>query len=258
MDIREYVKNQDKDIIIHPWEDARIEVIFKLLKKHIDVQNNLDIVDIGCGDAKVIDKLSQKLTNTTFIGIDTALDDNLISKLSQLRDNKQIKLFSSSENLEKQEINADAILLLDIIEHIENDLDFLNVIANSKYVTKDTNILITVPAFQSLYVNRDHWLGHYRRYTTKTLKKLAKENNLGIVKSGYFFSSLILIRFLQKISESKKESQEYLGINNWNGNKWSATLLKKILILDFQITNLISGLGIKIPGLSCYMICKKL
>ncbi|MCY1720836.1 class I SAM-dependent methyltransferase [Prolixibacteraceae bacterium Z1-6] len=257
MDIREYVKNPIQGAILHPWESARIEVVLKLLNQHKKRASNLNIFDIGCGDAKVINTLSKQLKESTFIGIDTALDEELISQLQNILNNPNIKLYKDSKDLTKQNSIADVVLLLDIIEHIEKDADFLAEITSSNYISKDTNVIITVPAFQSLYVNRDTWLGHYRRYTIKMLTELATKNNLEIVQTGYFFSSLVPVRFLQKITERESEPNGYLGINNWNGSKWSADLLKNILVIDYKIGNVFNNLGIKLPGLSCYMICKK-
>lgn len=257
MDIREYVVNNESNSLMHPWESARIEVIINLLKKYVNVHDALNVVDIGCGDAKIIKNLSQKFDNSSFIGVDTALDDELIIQLNQVLNNNHIKLFKNYEDLAKQKVKANFVLLLDIIEHIENDTEFVKNIIPSNFITNDTLFLITVPAFQSLFVNRDTWLGHYRRYTTRSLKHLAKINNLIILKSGYFFSSLLPLRFFQKIVERKNKHEDYQGINNWNGKKWIAKLLETILLIDFHITNFINSFGIKVPGLSCYMICKK-
>ena len=59
--------------------------------------------------------------------------------------------------------SLDVIVAADVLEHIENDLDAFKCICN---LLKDGgNILISVPAMQSMFSYRDEKIGHYRRYS---------------------------------------------------------------------------------------------
>jgi hypothetical protein len=258
MDVREYIENEKSTRVKHPWETARTDVVYILLNSFMKKREESKIIDVGCGDAVIINSLSEKWKETRFYGVDTALNDSHIEELNKQDDSNRISLFGNYEDLKKKHIEANTILLLDILEHIEDDSAFLNSIINSTFVSKEALFLVTVPAYKSLFVNRDIWLGHHRRYTVKKLTALAEENNLEIIRSGYFFASLLPIRLAQKIFEKKKTPTEnYLGINNWNGSRTTAFLVKNMLMADFHITNFLNKLGIKMPGLSCYMICRK-
>ncbi len=78
----------------------------------------------------------------------------------------------------------DTLFSLNVIEHIENDLLALQ---NATYLLKKGgNLVILVPAFSALYNQFDQSLGHFRRYTRKSLKKILEHQNLEIIHTQYF------------------------------------------------------------------------
>ena len=99
----------------------------------------------------------------------------------------------------KEDSLYDLIVASDVIEHIENDDEILNFL--SKILNPAGYILITVPAYNFLYNERDKFLGHYRRYNKETLN-FKVEKYFSTVKSSYynfflFFLSLILFVFIK-------------------------------------------------------------
>jgi len=78
----------------------------------------------------------------------------------------------------------DSVFALNVVEHIE---DHKQAIANCrKLLKKGGHLVILVPAFQAIYNHFDTALGHYRRYTIKTLRPVFQTNNLPIVHFQYF------------------------------------------------------------------------
>lgn len=63
----------------------------------------------------------------------------------------------------------DAILYIDVIEHIENDKEELAYAA--KYLNPGGALIIIVPAHQFLYSPFDKQIGHFRRYSRKRLEQ---------------------------------------------------------------------------------------
>lgn len=61
----------------------------------------------------------------------------------------------------------DAIIYIDVIEHIENDGAELQCANN--HLKKDGHLIILVPAHQWLYSPFDEAIGHFRRYNKKML-----------------------------------------------------------------------------------------
>lgn len=86
----------------------------------------------------------------------------------------------------------DLILLLDVIEHVEHDESFLTHLVG-KYSPQKGKIMITVPAFQSIYGRHDAFLGHYRRYHLKEPEEMIIACGLNVLSSGYLFFSLSLL-----------------------------------------------------------------
>ena len=81
--------------------------------------------------------------------------------------------------------DADLVLMMDVLEHVENDLALLN-----NYVTKvpiGTHFLVTVPAFQFLWSGHDVFLEHYRRYTLSGVTELMERAGLVVEQRAYYF-----------------------------------------------------------------------
>jgi SAM-dependent methyltransferase len=68
----------------------------------------------------------------------------------------------------------DAIVMHDVLEHIESERAAVARLAS--LLSSDTVAVISVPAMQWLFGYHDRQLGHYRRYTKRTLRRaLANE-----------------------------------------------------------------------------------
>jgi len=65
----------------------------------------------------------------------------------------------------------DTILYIDVLEHIEDDLGEMR--AALAHVTPEGKIVVLSPAQPWLYTEFDRALGHYRRYTTRSLRACA-------------------------------------------------------------------------------------
>ena len=101
--------------------------------------------------------------------------------------------------------NVSAVGLFDVIEHIENDVDFLTQLKNC--LPSDSLIYITVPAYKFLWSDLDEYGGHFRRYTLSSLKKLATDANLKVVYASYFFAYLPAITFFLRTLPFKLRSK---------------------------------------------------
>ena len=99
---------------------------------------------------------------------------------------------------------------LDVLEHVEDDNSFLSSIYYR--MPKGGRIILTVPAFMSLWSSEDVKLGHFRRYNRKGLYDLFESNGFRVLYSSYFFSFLYipiwLIRvMLEKLKISKRSEE---------------------------------------------------
>ncbi len=259
MDIKELnVKTKNNKKLNHPWEMARIEVVLDILKPLLkDKTTEKNVLDIGCGDVFFISEFYKRYPNFKPSAVDIAFTDEIINNLKQEYSSFPIDYYKDVKDVNLTCGNADLIFFLDVIEHIENDIDFLKGIKELPYVDNDSLFVITVPAFQGLFCNHDKWLGHYRRYSNKMLREHISKAGLTEVKSGYFFFSLLIPRIIQQLIEKPSNEDKVEGIGNWNKGKAVTNIYKSILTFDYYFTKVLSKIGIRLPGLSTYIICKK-
>ena len=84
----------------------------------------------------------------------------------------------------------DSVFLLNVIEHIEDDI---TAVKNCKFLMKQNgHLILLAPAYKWLYCRFDRELGHYRRYTLRSMKQILKHNGLHIRMGNYFNAAGIL------------------------------------------------------------------
>ena len=243
----------------HPWELSRYTIIKEkvrgIIQKNHHIQNTI-IVDIGCGDAYVISRLSnelKELNSDSFFGVDINFTPEMISNYEI--SGGTVKLFQDIQNIQVDPAKEYVILLNDVIEHVEFHNEFLRSISQKFESSKGTSIFITVPAFENLFSNHDVDLGHYRRYTCDDLQKYSEIAGMNIQASGYFFFSLFLARaILKKFEGPVDRNRVGIGVSAWTGGFLKTKLMQSVLLLDYFILKPFNAIGIRIPGLSAFTI----
>lgn len=242
----------------HPWETVRFEVVLEILKSSFPsiFSGEKLLLDIGCGDAYVSGRLLELMPHARIIALDTSLDREKGTAITSAIGSSRISFFSSVEEALKAAGTAfDVVLMLDVLEHVEDDRGFLLSLCNSPAVTDDTIFLITAPAFQALFSGHDRFLGHFRRYDRNSLHGTVRSAGLRVVRSGYFFWSLLSFRWLQKwYWKFFGMGGSYRGAGAWNGGKLVEFIMRSMLMLDLRISR---ATGFKLPGLSVFMVCRR-
>lgn len=187
MDLREYQPRVEPR---HPWEIERVEALRRMLTGRLAAINELRVLDIGCGDGFTVSKLFHGRIGVHIDSVDINLTPAQINIFSARY--PTLCFHSSLTKLHRE--SYDVITLFDVLEHTEDAQGFLRSIKT--YGRPGWRLLITVPAFQSLFSSHDLYLGHHRRYSRTQLCGLIKEAEVQILDSGYLFSSLIALRAL--------------------------------------------------------------
>jgi SAM-dependent methyltransferase len=109
----------------------------------------------------------------------------------------------------------DAVLCLDVLEHLQDDTKGAAEIA--RVLAPDGIAIVAVPAFQLLWGVTDEISHHYRRYTRPRARRLLQDAGLRVVRATYFNAILspviavvrLAVRFLRLPlkSESKLENK---------------------------------------------------
>ncbi|MBN2745332.1 MAG: methyltransferase domain-containing protein [Bacteroidales bacterium] len=237
----------------HPWELARFEVMKDILSRRIDFDSVRMVADIGCGDAFVVDNLAAFMPKANLAAVDknfTAVEKEQI--LASIR-HSNITLFEDVLELESLQQNIDIVLLMDVIEHVEKDVDFIRQVKTLPNVTSNTLFFVTVPAFQSLFSEHDVFLNHFRRYNQSQLQEVLMQAGLKVNQTGYFFLSLLFVRSLQKMLRKDNTN----GLNQSKSSAFANRIVKMVLLIDYNISSFLNKIGIRLPGLSLYALCQK-
>lgn len=251
MDLVEYKLIKEKSFRRHPWEQTRMQFLFYLLNR---LPNKNNLADTGSGDGYLASGIATRYPEARVTAIDINYTDEL---LEALHTGKPANLrFTRDLHVIPDDPPADAIILMDVLEHIEKPEELLKELLQLKAVNSETRFIITVPAFQQLFSMHDKNLGHYRRYNLKQLEQLLSPLSLRMENSGYFFNSLLPVRYLQKLVEKNKPVKDKDSIHNWKGGPLITWILRTGFWIEFKITWYLARTGIKIPGLTCYCICR--
>lgn len=259
MDLCELSNNPNWSVTRHPWERARVKVVADLLKHRFkDSDSTINVLDIGSGDAYLVHQLAGRFPNLKVHCVDIEYTPQIKARLSKLVGDRHISLYASLDEFRSQnpQCVVDVLLLLDVIEHIEDDKGFLKSLRETRTVTADTEVLITVPAHQSLFSAHDVFLKHFRRYTVTGLLDTLRTCGYHSEQSGYFFWSLLIARYLQKTLNIGNRENAQKGISDYKPFAPIDKSMYAVLRLDYIFSRAIRRLGIKTGGLSCYSICR--
>lgn len=184
----------------HWWFRVRAKIILQLIKESFLKQNQsgLKILNIGAATGKTSELLSA-FGEVTSLEYDQDCCDFANSTLGLNIINGSIL------ELPFVDKEFDLVCAFDVIEHVEDDLLGTK---EMNRVCKDNGIIVvTVPAFMSLWSHHDEVNHHFRRYTLTTLRTLFKNANLSVIKSTYFntilFIPIFVFRSLSKLIPEK-------------------------------------------------------
>ena len=90
----------------------------------------------------------------------------------------------------------DLVAMMDVLEHVEDDRTFLADVGER--TRGGTRFVVTVPAMPSLYSAWDDAMGHYRRYTRRSLRAVVPAS-LEVRNVSYLFPELIPAAALRRL-----------------------------------------------------------
>ena len=109
---------------------------------------------------------------------------------------------------ELEQAPADLVLLMDVLEHVDDDLALLRAYVDK--VPAGCRFLITVPAFSFLWSGHDLFLEHRRRYTLGEIEALVRQAGLTVQRGAYYFGLVFPLAAAARLSGSGKEARSQL------------------------------------------------
>jgi len=207
----------------HFWFVARKDLIRRLIRRHLHQQPAF-ILDVGCGTGSMLAELSRD--GHRVMGVDfrreglgrmgPALPSSLLAQ-------------ADATHLPLRRGSADLVLLLDVLEHVPDDLALEEV---RRVLRPGGKAIIAVPAFTGLWSYRDVGAGHRRRYSREQVLGLARGAGFAVCEVQHFQFLLLPILALTR----------WLG----RGGPWWRDLEERRLPVLSQLLVLISRLEVRL------------
>lgn len=216
----------------------------RAMRKFLGDIRTPEVLDVGAGSGI----FSRHLIDMGICNGAVCVDPNYVTESTLNYDGKQISYVKVIE-----EFSHTLILMMDVLEHVADDVALLKYYADR--MDAGGHILITVPAFQFMWSGHDIFLEHHRRYTIKTIEAVAEKAGLTPVKSRYFFASLFPV--IASIRLVKKIILDRGGMKPRSDLKLYPEWLNSILIAIHDMERLTSFAFNKSFGLSVFCLCRK-
>lgn len=210
---------------------SKLHAIKRMFDKHAIQPTK--IVDVGAGSGFFGKSIRDSYLNSHLECVDTNYS------------NDSIDIDGTVYKNNSKGVTGDTYIFIDVLEHVDDDIGLVNEYLEN--AATGTNVIITVPAFMSLWSGHDVFLEHKRRYTKKELIDLCDNLKLQKLESRYLFSSIFplayLIRKVSRNNSSQSNMKESIRPVNF--------LLRSICTIEHHF--------VRNPffGLSVYIVARK-
>ncbi len=171
---------------------------YDLLKEYLGDR----IIDFGCGTGIILSTIHSRKNYNLLVGVDISkfnIDYNLMKGV------EKVELYCADFNdldfsiLIKK--NIDTIFLLDVLEHIDSDVEFLEKIYFN--MPKGAKLIIKVPNAQFMFNELDKASGHFRRYSKGELNRKCKQVGFNNISLRYMNLVGGLVYLTKKIKKTE-------------------------------------------------------
>jgi len=149
------------------------------------------VLEIGAGIGSISEVLTKYADSLVISDISDRCLEIIKSKLADKNPSFKIKYVNYALGTPVSDAvrcsTFDAIVCINVLEHVENDINALKYLLPS--LKKSGRVLLLVPALKNLYGTIDKALGHYRRYDKKLISKV-------LTAAGYKIETIRYINFV--------------------------------------------------------------
>jgi hypothetical protein len=235
----------------HPWEVVRSRFFLRLLHKMGVDRSPAHWLDVGAGDAWFAEQAISSVPAGSEL---TCWDIYYTDEHLAMNAERGGLTFVSDQPTD----TFSGLLMLDVIEHIEDDASFVRNIVGTA-MDPDGWALVSVPAYQSLFTSHDTALKHYRRYSPRACSSLLRSAGLSIEAQGSLFDSLLGVGGLQAAKEALSSTErKATGIGAWGGGKLLTRSVTLALETESRLSlTMATDHKFVVPGLSYWAFCRR-
>ncbi len=160
------------------------------------IQGNVLEVGAGLGGSTTVLTQVSEFDSWTCLEPDMSLLVQIEKKIDQKQLSSSVTCLLGTLDAVPSSQRFDTILYIDVLEHIEKDLEELQKAA--AYLTENGRVIVLAPAHNIFFSPFDKAIGHYRRYN-KTLMQQCTPANLQFEQVKYLDSLGMLLSFANKL-----------------------------------------------------------
>ena len=184
----------------HWWYAARLDILMHFLETRLDLTRPIRSLDVGCGTGAAMEMFSRRFQA---FGLDPSPQ-----AIAFCRQRGLSNLFLGELTGYPAGGHFDLITFLDVLEHVEDDRGTL--VTARQLLDDRGRLLITVPAFPSLWSPLDVMLHHKRRYTPAMLRDVVRSAGFSILHLTYFNTLLFPVALVRRAA-SRVTHTETMG-----------------------------------------------
>lgn len=163
----------------HWWFVARRRILSTFLQTHvIRSEAPLRILEIGCGTGSNLPMLK------AFGDVEAIEPDQAARQIAIDRYDVAISEGSLPDGLDVADGAYDLIVMLDVLEHVEDDVAALAQV--KRKLKPGGRLLLTVPATPWLWSSHDEAHHHFRRYTARGLARVLSATDYTLHHQSHF------------------------------------------------------------------------
>ncbi|SOB79704.1 Methyltransferase domain-containing protein [Sphingomonas guangdongensis] len=226
----------------HWWYRARRDILSDYLARYADLPAQAKVLEIGCGTGHNLPMLAR------FGEVDAIEIDEAAGEIASQRLGKPVGTAPLPELAGVARGAYDLVAVLDVIEHIDDDVAALKAMADA--LKPGGRILIAVPAHQWMWSAHDVVNHHKRRYSKQTLDAAIRA--AGLTHNGLrWFNSLLF-----PVAVAARVAGKLTGKDDSDDSPPPA-LVNTALEAVFRVERFLLGRVPMTPGLSLITLAEK-
>lgn len=165
------------------WNRLRWELVLRQLPAA-----GAGLVDVGAGPGFLGEFLSERRPEIEY---------QYVEPIPALERHLEARFGAEANRRGRDFEDARFVTLMDVLEHQENDCVFLAELVEK--MSPGSTLILTVPAMPWLWSSWDEMLGHYRRYTKRSLRNVVATLPLQMQDESYLFPELVPAGLMRRI-----------------------------------------------------------